>query len=411
MLRVTYLKRKGLGLFDIAMYITCVFPIATMLVDTGFINKMLFALLVVASVLAIITSEIKANTFIKLFVFLISFIYVLGVTKYPIANTNLFFYFPFFIFYTYILSDRWEKVISWLSNNRGTINFVVICWSVLVGISIFLPTSYHEKEGGALYFGSFVGSIFRLGPTAVFIQVFAIVLQVFFKQRKAILYMILPLFCCFMGSSRSYLVVGLLLFLISWYLFCANKKTFNISLIPLGALVLFFVAETSIGAKIAYTLDDSNYGDFWFRVSSSRSELWTTCMTEWTKTDALNKLFGNGLGFTYELTGLWAHNDYIEILCSFGLFGLFQYFMAMYALYKAGPRKRVKMPFVIKASVFMVWAFNAFFNMHYTYFCAMLCYPFLVFTLKYHFDKKGDKVAKKPDLDNGTMCQKNIAPN
>lgn len=403
MTQVTYSKRKVFDLFDLFMCIICIFPIATSIVDTDIINKVLYALLLGANIILILINGIKKNTLLKIFILILNFLYVVFVSVYPLPNVNMIIYFPYFLIYTYFICERWEQTLKWLKNNKKIINFIVIFWTLLVGISVFFPSSYYIREGGASYFGSFVGSIFRLGPPAVFIQVLVIAMQVLFKQRKAILYMILPLFCCFMGSSRSYLVVGVLLFLISWYIFCENKKLFNISLIPILIIVLVFIAETSIGAKIEYTLDDNNYGDFWFRVSSSRSQLWVVCMTQWWKTDFLNQLFGSGFGYTAELTGLWAHNDYIEILCSFGILGLIQYIAAIISLYKVGSFKKVKMPFIIKFSVFMIWFFNAFFNMHYTYFCAMICYPFLIFVLKYYFNsKQGDFDDEKPDLENCT---------
>ena len=103
----------------------------------------------------------------------------------------------------------------------------------------------------------------------------------------------------------------------------------------------------------------------------------------------INKFFGSSINFTYKITGLWAHNDFIEIVCSFGIVGVLQYVFAMNSLIrKSWSGSRI--PLAIKFSVVLVWLFNAFFNMHYVYFCAMLCYPFLTITIGSYFKTEND---------------------
>jgi hypothetical protein len=49
------------------------------------------------------------------------------------------------------------------------------------------------------------------------------------------------------------------------------------------------------------------------------------------------------------------------------------------------------MPFIVGFSLILAWLFNAFFNMHYTYFCAMLCYPILVIGIKFYYSEIAQK--------------------
>lgn len=377
------MKKTRVSLTDLYMGIICLFPVMTILGDEGVVNKILFVLLFSLHIGMLFSHPIKKRTFYSLFVLVISYIYVLYSTKFPLVNINMLVYFPFFLLYTYFMCDHGERVISWFFKNELFVHTTIVVWSIVVGVSIFLPGCYYSKAGG-IYFGSFCESIFRLGPSAVFIQTLIILSQVLYNKRNSIFYMVIPMYCYLMGSSRTYLVIGFLAFIISWYITCRKRAIFWLTVIPLSLVVLLLIGGSALGEKIAYTLDNTRYGDFWFRITSSRNIIWESDLAAWQETPLLNKFFGNGLNFTFEVMGLWAHNDFIEILCSFGILGLLQYIRSIYYLYK-NSYANTKIPFSIKVCALMVWLFNAFFNMHYVYFCAMLCYPFLLLGIKRYF--------------------------
>jgi len=377
--RMRNLKIK-LSLQDMYLGTVCIFPISTMLIDGSIWNKALFAILVGMHIGMLMLRPVKLKTVVALLLLAVHYCFVIAMTRFPMHNYNLLFYYPFFIMYMYYMSDNMEMLTLWLERNKQYIHFVIYAWTLLVGISMFVPRCYYYKEGGELYFGSFCESIFRLGPSALFIQVLALVSQIMYKNKRAIWLMLVPMYCYLMGSSRTYLVTGLCLLVICWYI-TAGKKLFWTSVLPLAALFLILVWVSPMGEKIRYTLDESNYGDFWFRVTSSRSVIWAECLTEWNQTSIFNRFLGNDLEFTRRASGNWAHNDFIEILCSFGIVGLINYLVVIRRLFKkvfSGTRT----PLVITGSVFMTWFFNAFFNMHYVYFCAMLSYPVLMAAMK-----------------------------
>ena len=282
------------------------------------------------------------------------------------------------------MCDNRDTVLDWFVAHKGYVYIIVLLWSILVGTSIFVPGCYYLKEGGNRYFGSFCQSIFRLGPSAVFIQVLVIMMQMLHGKKRMLAFHLIPMYCYLMGSSRTYLLIGLCLFVISWYLFCKKKITFWCTLFPMLIIVLLLVTISAMGDKIAHTLDETQYGDFWFRITSSRSLLWEQDLTEYSKMPLLNKLVGCGLEFTTEVSGKWGHNDFIEVICSFGILGLLLYIYSTRHLFR-NSYGRTRIPVVIKICAFMIWFFNAFFNMHYVYFCAMLCYPLLLFVIGRYF--------------------------
>ena len=325
--------------------------------------------------------RMKRKTVALLVWLVVQYLFVLYHTEFPLINANLLFYYPFFLMYTYFMNDNADRVRTWLTERKNYIYTIVVLWSIIVGVSIFVPSCYYVKEGSASYFGSWAGDIFRLGPAVMFVQILVIVLQVMHKQKYALAYMMIPMYCVLMGSSRTYLVISGLLFVISWYISCKKKLHFWLALLPMVGLFVLVILNSSMGQKILYTLDESQYGDFWFRLTSSRSVLWADSLNEWNRLPILNRLLGCDINFTNKVTGRWAHNDFIEILCSFGVVGVILYIAVMWSMLKKN-WNGICLPWVIKSSAIMVWLFNAFFNMHYVYFCAMLSYPFLVLALQ-----------------------------
>ena len=385
-LKLTARMKVRFSLWDVYLACICLFPISTIIFDESFVNKLIFGCLLALQIFIFFLYPVKKSTLWALALLATSYVFSLSCTKFPLYNINLLIYFPFCLMYCYFMNDHHGSVIDWFYRNTYFVNAIVILWSGIVGISIFLPSCYHVREGGSLYFGSFCGSIFRLGPSAVFIQTLVILEQILYRKKYAIIYMVIPMYCFFMGSSRTYFVVGFCLFIISWFVFCRRRIVFWSTAIWLLLGLLLLVGTSALGDKIAHTLDDTQYGDFWFRITSSRSVIWSENMQAWNEANTINKLFGSGFGFSYRTTGHWAHNDFIEILCSSGIFGLLLYICSVCDLISKGCDK-VHMPIYIKLCVFMTWFFNAFFNMFYVYFCAMLCYPFLLQVMKIYFSQ------------------------
>ncbi len=378
---------------DLYLGLICLFPLSTMVVDGTIINKLMFTVLFTLHIVSLFSRPISKRTVVLLLCLIIQYLFVLWHTDFPIYNTNLLFYFPYFLFYTYFMYDNMDVVMEWMSNHKKYIHGIVVIWNIIVGISIFVPSCYYLKEGGELYFGSWVNDIFRLGPSVCFIQVLIIVLQTVHKQKNVITYMLIPLYCVFMGSSRTYLGVSLLLFVVMWYISFRKKANFWTTILPLCAVFFAVLVNSSMWDKILFTLDEGRYGDFWFRITSSRSLLWEKDMAAWNNLPIFNKLLGCDIDLTYNASGRWAHNDFIEILCSFGILGIVEYVMAMYSLIRKSWGQK-KVPVILIVCVVFVWLFNAFFNMHYVYLCSMLSYPFLVLALRPVSGKRTEEISQ-----------------
>lgn len=120
------------------------------------------------------------------------------------------------------------------------------------------------------------------------------------------------------------------------------------------------------------------------------------------KNNPIRILFGNGVNYLFKINyahfgnPLWAHNDFIQIFSDYGLFGLLVYLGMFITLFKK-TFNGIRISKMAMMMLVAIWAFNAFFNMFYTYFCATLSYPFYCMIIKIDAIKRGGGNPKQMD--------------
>ena len=136
--------------------------------------------------------------------------------------------------------------------------------------------------------------------------------------------------------------------------------------------------------------------------TSGRSTFWTYDILTMIKNKPIRILFGNGVNYLFKINyahfgnPLWAHNDFIQIFSDYGLFGLLVYLGMFITLFKK-TFNGIKISKMAMMMLVAIWAFNAFFNMFYTYFCATLSYPFYCMIIKIDAIKRGGGNPKQMD--------------
>lgn len=376
------------NLFDIYISLILLMPLTTLLQQyLDAINKVLFFVIFLFQLLILIL-RIDKKAMMFMTVSLFSYIVVIYNTK-NLSFDNQIIYFVNWLIFATVISINQDKFMSYIKNNEFYIKLIMFIWSLLVGFSIVLPSSYYVNEGGATYFSSFTDSIFRLGPTALLIEVLALISIIAYKNKKDIIYTIIPLYCGFMGSSRTYFIVIVAVFVICLYYFASTKLRFSLAAIPSAAIGVILFTKSSINEKVQYTLDESQFGDFMYRITSSRSLIWENIWTNYLKLPFSKQFFGSGFGYTNRVslsinrgTGVYAHNDFVEIIATHGILGIILYLIAFFILFKVFLKKK-NIPILISALTIFTWVFNAFFNMFYWYICAALSYPFLLAAISY----------------------------
>lgn len=370
---------------DLLIKLILLFPLTTLFQNhISVLNKLLF--FVVLMVL-FCTNAVKRKPFLYMAAVSALWLFSMAVTPMEALklNLNMSFYYVFLVFYlVFILTER-QKIWQLLLKNRRYIFYTVLIYTAVVTMSIFLPSSYGQIDAGGwgdnAYFMSISGSPNRVGPASLF----AVVLIIFLIQtgtHRAVALLALPqMYVFLMGGSRTYFVLGMCAVVVLYYVMIPQKKWFFLSLVPLGIVGVVLVLNSSMMDKFAATFQQGlSQKEFWRRLTNTRSIFWVEQLTAFFQTPLLKQLFGNGINFTTHQVGIWAHSDFIEILCSYGYVGLFNYLILMVVTMRI-LLKTQKRHFFIKCVCVFIWFFNAFFNFFYCYFCAMLCYPLLLMTV------------------------------
>lgn len=380
---------------EILCKLLLLFPIFTLFQSfsfLGWINKALL-IFVIVILLFLITRKIEKRWVGILFAVFVVHVYALMQTTFPLYNSNMLFYYGFWILLVVYYTSCSKRAMETFKKSERFTRGVVQIWSVIVGISIFMPSSYviNKAWGSGRYFVSITGDAFRLAPTCLMIVTLVLGLYCLTRKKKYLLYITIPMYGFLMCGSRTYLGVGLLVILAFWYIYCPQKKYFYFSLIPLAAIMGTLVLNSAAGSKIAATTyTTTSIFDKWGTITNGRTVFWSLDLKYFFKENIFNQLLGCGFNFDYQITkrfytsAHWAHNDFISILLNFGYVGLGIYFYSVYKLLKVFVFEQ-KMPKLIVLLVFMIWFLNAMFNMFYTYTCSMVCFPMMLIALREYY--------------------------
>ena len=310
-------------------------------------------------------------------------------TEGRLDNPNVPMYYAFWFIYSLTILndiDGWKETII---ENRVFVMFFTKLWCIVIGICMFLPMCYRYNDGSRGFVG-FTGVEVasggnRLCPVALLMLTMIYLCVNIYKEKEMMFFSIPCIYTFFMGGSRTYFAVGCALAVLLLYDFFPKKRYFYMSIIPIAMIGMSLVSISTMGSRIeGNTWTKDSYGDFWYVLTSGRSVFWVKMLTAFSNQNLFHKLLGNGHNFTILTGGHWAHNDYIEILCTYGVVGLICYLKAVFNVFNRILHKANVTVIAWVISIF-IWAFNAFFNMFYTYLCAELALPFMLLALRYKY--------------------------
>ena len=212
---------------------------------------------------------------------------------------------------------------------------------------------------------------------------FARLIPLLYFVRKNMVFrlglLLLIVFFVISGAKRGALVIGLI-GTIMYLLFLFKNKELKRGC--LGGFVSFLVivafgyllVENILGNE--FLMNRFNSGNL-----SGRDDIYSTLFDSWYASNNWNLLFGLGFVSSLDLTGFLAHNDWLEILSSFGLLGVFVYLGILVCLIKLSFSQvmTLKERFLLMTIVSM-WCvttvFSTWFNSIDT-FCVMLILGYL----------------------------------
>ena len=388
-------KRKSITIRDLIMYIFIQFPISSILKTyIGPLNIILTVLIFGLFFFYYMRCGIRK--------------YELGLISYSIItiivncvkyngvfyNINMVIYFPFFIFYMLFFIRNDNVFFNFLKNHKFYIDMILYLWNFVVAISFFIPSCY-TYEGEDRGFVSFAGTTFLLSPIAIYVFILLVFQYTFYKKNRYLCLMIIPSLCVLMGTSRTYLIVLICAWMIFLYTRISNKRIFKYVVVLFAILALGIILVSPIKNKFTTAAGRVGTANLSFieAFTSGRSSFWAYDMYMIIHNKINLLIFGNGVNYLFYLNkpvfhvALWAHNDYIQILSDYGIIGIMIYIGLIVAMIKKSA-KYIKKSKLIIVILVILWAFNAFFNMFYTYFCAVLSFPYFILLLKYDSQRR-----------------------
>lgn len=370
---------------DIILYILLFFLLSSMLkVYIGPVNVLLTGITFVLFFLLDVKEGVHKIDFYLLAYIGLTLIYNIAIWGLDYYEDNMLFYFPFLLMFFGFFIRYSGYIPEFLASHKHYLDFILLIWNGMVFISLFLPSSY-VYEGETRGFVSFAGTTFLLCAMAIY--AFALLTFQYYVHRKKIyvIALLIPSLCILMGTTRTYIVVLLCAWLIFLYINMRNQRYYVPLMVFVIALFVIIVLLSPISDKFINTgARSENLGmDPLEAITSGRSVFWAYDINAIFQNSPLKIIFGNGVNWLFNLNRerfhnpLWAHNDFIQILSDYGLLGLGVYLWSIKRIMEHFFRK-TKISLIIICMIVVMWCFNAFFNMFYTYFCATLSFPFYV---------------------------------
>lgn len=180
------------------------------------------------------------------------------------------------------------------------------------------------------------------------------------------------------GAIVITVLIGLYFFYITLRSYGKNVKIKYIVV----ASVIFVVASMYIYAlmkssdSFLYRLEMTLEGD-----SNGRDDIIYQSLDYLSRENVINLLFGNGYFSTVNIFGIEAHNDWIESLIDYGIFGTLPYLLFIIYMYKCCKNAITKNHKIALLSVLFVWFFKSIFSMQYYNFNSILMTIVLGITL------------------------------
>lgn len=297
----------------------------------------------------------------------------------PKDGIATYFTFAFWVLFWLYLAQNIEMFIKAAFDARDILQSALKVWTCVTAFSFLLPFCYKYGWGGGRYFTSFTTDSFEIAPVAMFMLALNILLFSFDKNRvKALTYSAVPLACVFAAGTRTYLIVVMLEFILLLRMIIEKPIAFWVALAGVLLACFYIAAATNIGQKFESAMFETTDVNVFLEVfTNGRSEFWQVDLKAFLSSDWFTKLFGHGFSYVYELNlnaigmRLYAHNDFLNVLLNFGIIGLLVYLASFFPIMSC--MKRIGgVSWGLCGLFFVMWLFNAFFNMIYVYAVAVI---------------------------------------
>lgn len=263
-----------------------------------------------------------------------------------------------------------------LLESKDFIKFVLILNNIVVLLS-FTQTSSYSSSWGGRYFKGFAFSEHSLACAACITLVLTLLIIKDYKNTLIKMIWMIPCsFAILETGARSY-IISLVVIWFFLYRFCIDKITTKALLVPVIIIAAVYMIQNSgFMEKMNYTATNSYVSDNVLEsFSNGRSAFWLIDLQAYFESSFINKIIGNGFDYVYFINktrygiGVWAHNDFINVLLCNGLLGFSVYCMPYLRLFLTSYRSMRFIDFIFVNVFILSIAFinGLFVYQHYLY--------------------------------------------
>jgi len=212
-----------------------------------------------------------------------------------------------------------------------SIKFFIITFLLVAAKKVFESAKFADEE---LSGGDIAGLTLVLALPIIFL----------FFEAKARLFITLATVVLILITLRRTAIIALVLSLPFIYKDVKTQlKPVHIFILFLLSIITIVVAWNFLGEALTYRFSNLLEGDQSYQedsYGSGRSIFYKIVFDGWAESETPQLLFGHGIGSVSELLKLkyydikHSHNDILEVLYTFGLFGCFVWSMIMFKLWK-----------------------------------------------------------------------------
>lgn len=226
-----------------------------------------------------------------------------------------------------------------------SISLCIYFSAALVLILLLSGTGYEISWDGGQYFSGFAGGHHTMASAATLLMILTILDFKINQKSKWLTSSILLLltYAILETGARTFLFPAAL----AWFVFINDNSVLEhrwqriiMFLIAIAAFLAFF-DSSAMSSKFDYVINFQGAGDrsFLANITSGRIEYWETDLDSFFEQGIFRQLVGNSASFVYDLNEavffdrIWAHNDFVMILCSSGYLGLVAYVISLGAFF------------------------------------------------------------------------------
>lgn len=226
-------------------------------------------------------------------------------------------FFPAFYF------SRNGKIRIEMLRKAGILLLAVAIISYFINISMLLYNSLTGDDGITNNVGYLFVSILPL---------------LFLNIRKNLLLIIISYLFILLSLKRGAILCGIITIPLFIRLltkhFHINKSIIALLVVLVSIIGIYFIQQAiKENGYIAKRVEQTKEGD-----SSGRDQITVNTWNAVGNFGISSIIFGRGINYSMKINGNYAHNDWLEILTSMGLFGCFLYFLTFYGMYSCCKR-------------------------------------------------------------------------